>query len=64
MLSIYTRFIHLLKPFPLSPLQLTLHNITVTLLGLRLDITGMGILDAIVEGVFGVGHRLRMHGMG
>lgn len=47
-----------------SPAQLTLHNITITLLSLRLDIAGVGILDAIVEGVFGIGHRLRMHSMG
>lgn len=43
---------------------LALYDITITLLSLRLDVAGVGILDAIVEGVFGIGHRLRMHSMG
>jgi len=42
---------------------LTLHHITVALLGLRLDVAGVGILDAVVEGVLGIGHRLGVDGM-
>lgn len=33
---------------------LSLHDITIALLGLRLDVAGVGILNAIVEGVLGV----------
>ena len=37
---------------------LSLDNISVTLLGLGLDVSGMGVLDSVVEGVLGVGDGL------
>lgn len=42
---------------------LTLHNIAITLLSLRLDVSSVGILDSIVEGVLGIGHRLGVNGV-
>lgn len=37
---------------------LSLDHVAVTLLGLRLDVSGVGVLDAVVERVLGVGHGL------
>lgn len=42
---------------------LSLDHISVTLLGLRLDVSGVGILDAVVERVLGVGDRFSDNGL-